>query len=526
MTKLHKKLICAMITATMFTGLTTGCSTASKTEEKPVGETSGEANQESEASKEKLKFSYMGTIWGDHPQDGNAIFDEMMKRTNTEIAFQWYPSANYAEKVSVTLASGKIPDMIYGGDIASLVEEGAIIPLDDLLEEHGQNILAAVGEDDLKFMKHAADGHMYYIPTVLDFPPAYSMQIREDWLTNVGINKVPETWEEWKVAWKAFKDQDANKDGDATNEIPYAGDIYSLMPAFGLNVADKYGFVVDKEGNYTLAYELPEFRLFLEEMRILYKEGILDKEFSTRGTFINNPELEKVFQANLAGSGMTWAANTRTTTDVLREIDPAAKLIGVEPVQGPEGHQGIPQRKRVSGSAAITIAGEEKAADIIKFFNYLFSEEGIELMSYGVEGEHYEMVEGKPQLKAPYNAGFKEARTAGLNFTPVPHVFDGDAYMQLTLGGKAVDQLEETTKMFYEALTVGEKSFFVPTPILSTQAYAEKQAMVFPKIEQLLAECVIGKIDVDTFYKEYEKLKAVGLQDILDQGQEAWVKIK
>ncbi|MEG2338177.1 MAG: extracellular solute-binding protein [Clostridium sp.] len=530
MTKLYKKVICAMIAATMSTGLVTGCSSANKPEEilkeTPATEVSGEENKDGKLFDKTLEFSYMGNIWGDHPQDGNAIFDEMMEHTNAKIDFQWFPQANYAEKVSVTLASGKIPDMIYGGNIALLVEEGAIIPLDDLLEEHGQNILDAIGEDDLKFAKHAADGKIYYIPTVLDFPPAYSMQIREDWLKNVGIEKTPETWEEWKVVWKAFKEQDANGDGDATNEIPYAGDIYSLMPAFGLNVADKYGFVEDKDGNYTLAYELPEFRLFLEEMSTLYKEGILDKEFSTRGTFINNPELEKVFQANLAGSGMTWAANTRTTTDVLREIDSNAKLIGVETVEGPEGHQGIPQRKRVSGSAAITIAGEEKAVDIIKFFNYLFSEAGIELMSYGIEGVHHEKVNGEPQLIAPYNTGFKEAREAGLNFTPVPHVFDGDAYMQLTLGGKTVNQLEETTKIFYDALTVGEDSFFIPTPALNTQAYAEKQAMVFPKIEQLLAECVIGKISVDQFYTEYEKLKPVGLQDILDQGKEAWEKLK
>lgn len=529
MTKLYKKLICVMVAATMLTGLATGCSSP-KEEQKPVadgsGATTGDTAEGDQLFDKTLEFSYMGNIWGDHPQDGNPIFDEMMARTNTKIDFQWYPTSNYEEKVSVTLASGKIPDMIYGANVASLIDQGAVIPLDDLLEEHGQNILAAIGEDDLKFVRQATDGKIYHIPTVLDFPPAYSMQIRQDWLTNVGIDKTPETWEEWKAAWTAFKVQDANGDGDATNEVPYVGDVYTLMPAFGLNVADKYGFVEDKDGNYTLAYELPEFRLFLEEMRTLYKDGILDKEFSTRGTFINNVELEKAFHANLGGSGMTWAANTRTTTEILREIDPAATLIGVEPIQGPEGYQGIPQRKRVSGSAAITIAGEDKAEDIIKFFDYLYSEEGVELMSYGIEGTHHETTNGVPELVEPYNAGFKEAREAGLNFTPVPHVFAGDAYMQLTLAGQELEELSEPMRIFYDALTVGEESFFVPMPLLTTTAYAEKQSMIFPKIESLMAECIIGKISVDQFYTEYEKLNPIGLQDILDQGNEAWQKIK
>lgn len=511
-----------MVAATMFTGLATGCSSEKAPEVKPSGEqTSGE-----ETKDQLLEFSYMGSIWGDHPQDGNAIFDEMMKRTNTKINFSWFPTASYEEKVSVTLASGKIPDMIYGANVPSLVEQGAIIELDELLEKYGQNILKAIGEEDLKYVRQATDGKIYHIPTILDYPCAYSMQIREDWLKNVGIEKTPETWEEWKAAWTAFKTQDANGDGNANNEIPYAGDVYSLMPVFGMNVADKYGFVEDADGNYTLAYELPQFRTFLEEMRTLYKEGILDKEFSTRGTFVNNVELEKAFQANIAGSGMTWAANTRTTTEVLQELDANAALVGVKPIVGPNGDHGIPQRKRVSGSAAITIAAEDKAEDIIKFFDYLFSEEGTELMSYGIEGTHHDKVSGQAQLKEPYNTGFKEARTAGLNFTPFPHVFAGKAYEELTLGGKTVEELTGPMKLFYDALTVGEDSFFLPTPVLSTDAFAEKQALVFPKIESLIAECVIGNITVDKFYTEYEKLKPIGLQDILDQGNEAWQKLK
>ncbi|MGL4374441.1 MAG: hypothetical protein ACRCS6_11680, partial [Turicibacter sp.] len=176
-------------------------------------------------------------------------------------------------------------------------------------------------------------------------------------------------------------------------------------------------------------------------------------------------------------------------------------------------------------SAAITGAGEEKAVEIIQFFDYLFSEEGTTLASYGIEGVHHDVVDGKPVLKDEF-ADFNEARKNGVNFTPFPHVFTGDSYMQMTLGGKTVDELDETTKIFYDALFVGEDSFFAPTPTLQTQAYIDNQATIMPKLESLLAECVIGAISVDQFYSEYEKLKAVGLQDILDQGNEAYQKMK
>lgn len=516
-----KRLACMATGITLSAALLVGCSQSNKTEDTP---NKGE-NQTTETT-EKLSFSYMGTIWDPFPEAITPVMQELLNRTNTEIDFQWYPTANYEEKVAVTLASGKLPDIIYGAGLSNLIDQGAIIPLDDLLEEYGQNILAQLTEDDLNMMRNANDGHIYNLPFLLDFPAQYAMQLRMDWLERVGISEVPETWDEWKAVWTAFKEQDANGDGDATNEIPYGGDVYSLMPAFGLKITNKNCFLVDDNGNYTMAYELPQFRTFLEEVRAMYKEGLLDKEFSTRGTFVNNVEFEKAFQANIVGSGVTWAANTRTTTEVLREIDPSATLAGVKPVQGPDGDSGLVRRNKVGGSAAITIAGEEKAEEIIKFFNYVFSDEGIELMSYGIEGEHHETVDGNPVLLAPYNESFNAARENGINFTPFPHVFTGDSYMQLTLGGKTYEELEETTKLFYDALFVGEDSFFAPVPTLSTKALMDKNAVIMPKLESLLAECVIGAISVDDFYTEYEKLKPIGLQDILDQGNEAYQKMQ
>lgn len=498
---------------------------ASGTEEQKKDDGEEKGDEDDVEKGETLKFSYMSSIWGVHPEDGNPIFDELMERTNTEIDFRWYPTDQYEEKVTVTLASDDIPDMIAGAGTTMLIEEGAIIPLDDLLEEHGSNILAHIEEDDYPYMRSAVDGQMYAIPFILDFPPAYAMQIRKDWLDNVNIDKIPETWDEWKTTWKAFKDEDANKDGDPTNEIPYAGDIYGLLPAFGINVSNKIGFTVDDDGNYTLMYEMPEFKDFLEEMRSMYEEGLLDKEFATRGTYIDNPELEKVCDANLAGSVMSWAANTRRTTEVNRELDPEAAMIGVPPIKGPNGKQGIPSRVRVSPTGSITIAGEEKAEDIIKFFDYVFSEEGINLMSYGIEGEHHEIEDSKHVLKSPYVDSFDEAREAGLNFTPFPHMFTEDAFMQITTGGKEYDELPEPMQYFYDALYVGEDYFFTPTPTLTTDAYSENQADIMPKLESLVAQCVIGDISIDDFYNEYEKLKPVGLQDILDQGNEAWQKI-
>ncbi len=515
-----KKFVALSMLFALLAGSLSGCNETTGT----TGTSGGSTTQGTQAE-EKLKFTFMGTIWDPHPET-SIIFEELMKRTNTEITFQWHPAANYADKIGVVLASKDIPEVISGGTVGSLRTQGAIVALDDYLEKYGKDMLAALKPQDMPFIRNAADGKIYTFPMILDFPPAYAMQIREDWLANVGISKVPETWNEWKAAWKAFKDQDANKDGKVDNEVPLVGDVYSLLPAFGINASSRLGFVIDKNDNYTMIYEMPEFRDFLTEMQVLYKDGILDKEFSSRGTFINAADLEKVFHANLGGSAMTWAANTKTSTDVLRETVPEAKVISTKPLVGPKGDSGIPARGRLSGSTALTITGEKKAEGIVSFFNKLYTPEFETLMSYGVEGTTYEMVDGKPKYIEPYGNTFTELRKVGLNFTPFPHVFPEEAYLQVTLGGKDVKDLPESTKLMYDALYSPGDKFFPSVPTMGTPAYAEKQAQVMPELQKLVAECITGTITVDKFYEEYEKLKPVGLKEILDEGAEAYKMTK
>ena len=69
-------------------------------------------------------------------------------------------------------------------------------------------------------------------------------------------------------------------------------------------------------------------------------------------------------------------------------------------------------------SAAITTkCSDEKAKEIVEWFDYLYSEEGIELMNYGVEGISYTMKDGKREfcqgIKDNPDKGFYEWASYG-----------------------------------------------------------------------------------------------------------------
>ena len=59
-------------------------------------------------------------------------------------------------------------------------------------------------------------------------------------------------------------------------------------------------------------------------------------------------------------------------------------------------------------------------------------------------------------------------------------------------------------------------------PIFTTDAYSEYYADLGAQVKSLEANAVAGNITVEEFFAEYEKLKEEGLQEVIDQADEAW----
>lgn len=486
-------------------------------------------DQAANAKKGPLEFTYMSAIGEPFASaTDNPVLKELEKRGNVKINYIWVPAANYNDKVTTTLASGDIPEVINGAT-ALLLNQGALVPIDDALKTNGKNILSKFTDDQYAFLRQPIDGKIYGIPTVVDIPYAFSWVVREDWMKNVGITKDPETWDDWKTLWKAFKEKDAKKDGNKGQKLPYAGDIISLMPVFGLNVANLQGFMVDN-GKYMLAYDHPNFPKYLDEMRQLYKDGLLDPEFSTRGTFSDKANnLDDAINSGLAGSWMGYAASARDGAVILQKTTPDALCKAVQPPKSPiDGSQRLPARNKLYNSANFTITAKKKGTlnDIISYYNYVYSDEGTKISSYGIEGTSFKSENGKNTIIPPYVNSFNDARKFGINFTPSPHFFTGDGYMQITLTGKSENNLDAPTQQFYNGLVNNKPYLFNQVPVFQTSAFVDKQAQIFPKIDNLLASCIIGKISTEEFFTQYKALKSQGLQEIIDQGQAAYDKVK
>lgn len=489
---------------------------------------------------EPLTITALGIHFNQYPTefDGCYYLPTVEKYTNVHLQVDWRPDSDWNTQVATALAGGidNLPYMIRPGTygVAALANEGAIVALDDYLDLI-PNVVAAVGEDRFADWK-AADGHFYTIPTIVNVPGSQSTAVRKDWLDKLSMD-VPTTWEEWKAYWYGVRDNDMNGNGDTTDEIPIVLEmgqngersLHALLNAFGIKASSDAQFCVLDDGTYTMVYEHPRYREFITEMQQLYADKIIDQEFATR----YQADMYNTMSGNLAGTVFTWAEQCAVHSETLiaNGVEDGLYLT-CAPITGPYGDQYIQKRQGITGNWCITAKAEAdgKVEDILKFWNWMFSDEGVMLYNYGIEGYTYTMVDGSPVINPEITAaGFNDYRTLGMEFEPVGGNWQNDAFMQCVFSGKTVDELTVPRKSFYDGLNengVNAGKYYSMPPTLETEAYVEYRAeLITSGVCALRDQCVAGQLSVDDFFAKYEELKGRGLQDIIDQGTEAYALI-
>ncbi len=460
--------------------------------------------------------------------DGLEVWETIGQKTNIKIKFEVLPDAQYVTSMQTRLAAGSdLPDILRvpGGDPTSYGQQGLLIPMNDLMAKYG----AGVKEQFEKFplaskIMRSGDGNYYGIAPIIaessKWMPNYFV-IREDWLNNVG-KTAPTTTDEWVDVLKAFRDNDANKDGDPANEIPWGGSPLFFAEAFGLHLwASEWqgGFYTDDAGKVYYQFTDPRFKDFLTFANMMYKERLLDPEYG-------NPNMETV-QAkatkNLVGSLNNWADLGMSWGSTLRaSIAPEAYFIPVIPPKGPKGDQSIEGYGTVDmGFAGISKDCKNPEA-AYKIMDYMWTEEGRMFLAYGIEGKSYSMVDGKPQYtdeaKNYVDGTSSFLRTLGA-WPTIPWVQQEYSYIQ---------QLDADPKWGSKAAETCIHPYYAePFPaLLATKAEQEQLSVVLTDINtyrrEMTDKFIMGARSIDEFDTFVAEMNSMGLDKVLEIKQAQW----
>lgn len=217
----------------------------------------------------------------------------LKEQTGVDVELRLFPYETAKERLNLDLNSGDYADVIGGWTLSDSmiltygVNQGVFIPLEDYFEKYCPNITAMLDRPGVREKMTAPDGHIYAIPYVVDDTTVgYTPFINTDWLKNVNM-EMPTTTEEFEAVLQAFKDQDANGNGDASDEIPFSADpnnkhIEAMTGWFGLPM-DKTGIGMLNE-EVTYGGISSTYREFLTWFNGLYEKGLVDVELFTQDT--------------------------------------------------------------------------------------------------------------------------------------------------------------------------------------------------------------------------------------------------
>ncbi|MCU6710338.1 extracellular solute-binding protein [Paenibacillus sp. J5C_2022] len=540
--KLGMLALVAMLTA----ALTAGCS-GNETKENGTGNTGGNAKGEnasesgsnSGAKKEEKQLKELkifAELSGHLSSTGksnndNLVFQEMEKRTGVKVEWMHPPTGQANEKFNLMLSSGELPDvMMYGfkglpGGAAKLADDGAIIPLNDLIDKHAPNFKRYLDENPQLLKEIASEDGQIYNISMLRMDPALRIyvgpQLRKDWLDALEL-PVPTTIDELYATLKAFKEQDPNGNGEQ-DEIPYSGSKFKdtifavgkLLWPFGSH----YDFMV-KEGQVTYGPLEPEFKEGMAFINKLYNEGLLDPDY----VLLDRSKLDNKVMADKVGAMYHFQMQKFMTN--MAEKDPEFKLVAMPHLTGPSGQQLVFESAYTdisvpSFSIAITTANKHPE-ETMEWLDYAFSEEGNMLFNFGVEGLTYEMKDGKPVY-----TDLITNNSDGLSLTQSL----GKHVMALT-GWPMAQDVEYFNQMMpdfsVEAINVWKDvSTASILPILSYTAEEDKQqakllAEIATYADEMFDKFVMGIEPLEKYDEFVSQLKKMGIEEAIAIKQAAY----
>lgn len=279
---MKKRMMGLLLSTMMISSLLTGC--GGGTADNSAGNGSSQAGGSQTATVSELKgpgnveLSFLGQSL-DFDPNADVMAGVIEEKTGYKVNYSMLPSDSPDEKLIADVAGGVKYDIlkVTQDQFEKLYSKGALMPLKSLLETYGQDILNGLEDKEMWTPFSDESGEIYGIPFVNEYPKQVEyITCRKDLMREAGITEVPETLDEFYQDLVTLKN--------------YYGDKYIIFSASGgwdegcKTIAAAFGiyndWMVDDDGNVIYMTEHKNYQAYMDFMKKLYSEGLLDSEFA------------------------------------------------------------------------------------------------------------------------------------------------------------------------------------------------------------------------------------------------------
>ena len=315
------------------------------------------------------------------------------------ITCEFYNSADWQTQLTLMVASDELPDLLASAnmnvmDANEWGAEGYLVNFNEYrdLTPNMNKYLEQYPEAEAYMT--APDGGIYGISKIsLDETDRFSRTfINKKWLANVGM-EVPKTMDELYEVLKAFKEQDANGNGDAGDEIPflYASGYEAvervLMSAYGIHASEvNYILQADENGKVYLANTTDAYKEYMKWMARAFSEGLIEQEaFVIDSTTISDRASKDLYGFYGCGSAPYVVAVTDISYD-------AENFVGIAALTSELNETPTVGLSTVVSStyrAAISDSSPYKEA-LVRMIDYMYTDEGELAGTFGKAGQTFD----------------------------------------------------------------------------------------------------------------------------------------
>jgi putative aldouronate transport system substrate-binding protein len=527
-----KKIATSVITIALLSSMIAACGSPSTKTESSTAPSTGAATASTDpaTSGKPVQFSYMLAGKYINWMKDLKWVPEIQKATNTQVDFVegGKEDDDYYKTLDIRIGSKQFPDAgivtlpqaeVYGS-------QGAFLDLAPLIDKSAPNIKKFIEANPAyKKLITAKDGKIFGL--MQEYPTLSAVTFyRADLFKQAGITEPPKTIDQFTDDLRKLKAKFTDP-----NFYPYTGrdGFIKFMEAFdALSKIDANGKVhgnyeIGTEGGHVYDLHAPGFKKLIEWNITLFKEKLIDPEW-VAGTATEDSWQTKMLTGKGAVSNDFFTRPSWFMNNGGPKNDPNYTIKVMDPFMDAQGKQTkVPLYQptyRTDRTFVINAASKDKAEGIIKFMDYVFSDEGRNLMDYGVEGQSYKAAGDKKE----YTVQFEKEGNQPLG-TPVWNFLQDRLSFPAPVNNAAYYQwMDDLTRSF--ATTYFDK-FTEVTPILKyTTAQLKERKILVGKLQAAidanLVKFVFGKrpmTEWDAFVSEMDKL---GYQKVTDMDQAAY----
>ncbi|MDQ0116763.1 putative aldouronate transport system substrate-binding protein [Paenibacillus harenae] len=362
-----------------------------------------------ERTKEELTPMTINFVAGDN----NPYWDDMQsevgklitQKTGISIKAQFPAGGNDGDIFALMVASNEYPDLVAAkGSVSKLKDAGALIDLAPLIEEHAPNIKKLYSAY-MKRLRWSSDDHgIYVLPTAgVDqqyFKPIGGFQLQHAVMKELGYPQI-KTVKDYENALSAYYDKHKTT-ADGKPIIPLslnAGEwqilITTTNPAVATTGAPDEGeFYIDPETyEAKFHYLRPEEKEYFRWLNHMHDNGLLDPESFVQKYGQYRAKVASGRVLGLIDADWDFAGEVA----VLKREGKYDQTYAHFPVTLNESYKRLDfQDTGYLAGTGISITKSAKyPVRIIKFMDFLASDEGQVLVNWGIEGKHYKVENGK-----------------------------------------------------------------------------------------------------------------------------------